>query len=88
MFSLVRILCTCSSSGVSATVKESSAGTSSSPPPADPCDQGPMYQDPDTITRTPHPENGEIYTDVKPDKKKKKKEQKTSEEAGPVYHVL
>ena len=85
----IHVLCTCSSSGgVSPTVKESSAETSSSPPPAEPSDQGPMYQDPGTISRTPHPESGEIYTDVKPDKKKKKKVQKTSEEAGPVYQVL
>ena len=52
-----------------------------------PEDQGPMYQDPGTITHTPHPETGEIYTEVKPDKKKKKKEQKTSEESGHVYQV-
>ena len=56
--------------------------------PTEPSDQGPMYQDPATITRTPHPETGEIYTEVKPDKKKRKKAQKTSEESGPVYQVL
>ena len=62
-------------------MKESSTKLSS-PPPAEPSDQGPMYQDPGSITRTPHPEPGKLYTEVK------KKEQKTSEEAGPVYQVL
>lgn len=62
---------------------------SSSPPPAEHSDQqGPMYQAPSTITRTPHPTTGEIYTDIKVDKKKKKKEQKTPEESGPVYQVM
>ena len=88
-----------SSGTTSPTLKESSAlpteftpsplytKPSSSPPPAEPSDQGPMYQGPGSITRTPHPETGEIYTDVKLEKKKKKKEQKTSEETGPVYQV-
>ena len=85
MFSLVCIQCTCSSSGGgSATVKESSAEPSSSPPPAEPSDQDPLQQDPSTITHTPHPEIGEIYTDVKPDKKKKKKTSK--ETPGTIEH--
>ena len=44
---------------------------------------GATYQDPNTITCTPHPTTGETYTDVNLDKKKKTKE----EDAGPMYQV-
>jgi hypothetical protein len=42
----------------------------------------PTYQDPNTISRTPHPTTGELYTEVQPgSKSRKNKEQET----GPMY---
>jgi hypothetical protein len=49
-------------------------------PPAATTELGATYQDPTTITRTPHPTTGEVYTDVKLDKKKREKV-----EVGPMY---
>ena len=46
---------------------------------------GPTYEDPNSITRTPHPSTGEVYTDVNLDKKKKKKQENTTGAA--VYQV-
>ena len=67
-------------------VKEPAGDTLHSAPPGD---QGPMYQDPNTITHTAHPETGELYADIHLDKSKsKKKGKKTEEEAtGAMYQV-
>ena len=48
----------------------------------------PTYQDPNTISHTPHPSTGEVYTDVSLDKKTKKKKTTEQVEAGPTYQVL
>lgn len=45
---------------------------------------GPMYQDPSTITYTPHPETGELYTDVNIGGKTRTTELVQS---GPTYQV-
>jgi hypothetical protein len=42
----------------------------------------PTYQDPNTISRTPHPSTGELYTEVQPGNKARKNK---AEEAGPMY---
>ena len=51
-------------------------------------ESGATYQDPNTITRTPHPSTGEVYTDVSLDKKTKKKKTTEQVDSGPTYQVL
>ena len=49
---------------------------------AESADTGATYQEPNTITRTPHPSTGEVYTGVNLEKKKTKQY-----DAGPMYQV-
>ena len=50
-------------------------------------DSSPTYQDPSTITHTPHPITGVIYTDVNLEKKKKGQKAVNNVDTGPTDQV-